>query len=601
MCGIFATTRADLWQDRIVDVLKSLGHRGPDDQGTWVSDDGQVLLAHTRLSVIGLDAAGRQPATSGGGDLVLVFNGEIYNYRQLGARSGRSVPTSDTQVLADLLHDKGFAASSALRGMFAWAAWDSRSASLMVGRDQFGIKPLYLLRHDGGGVSLASELPALLLSPEARRLDPTGLAHYLAFGHTGQSLTLFPSISKIPPGTVFKWTEATTGLLEQTHRIGAADASGDSEASSVVDAIENSVEAHLVSDVEVGIFLSSGVDSTLIASMAARTSPDLRAFTLSFPDSPEMDESPLAALHAAQLGIRHIVCPVSASEIAAAANRFAACHGEPFGDAAALPLTCLAERTSTEVKVVLTGEGADELFGGYGRYRISRLLDRRGVGLLKAVGPHLAEAWARRRSDKPYDRAIEAILWGGGIRSHAALLGSDINAFVSSGLPHARDAADLVAADWFALDGGTQFASAQQYDLRRWLPNVYLEKTDRATMAWSLEARVPFLDIPTFAALGRQPAQTKAVLQVELKHRMPGVRLPTRKKGLAVDLDRALAGDLARHVDYELFAPEAAVTRVLGQQWATELRYRADRSPTLRYRLAMLGLWEDLFSGEVYT
>jgi asparagine synthase (glutamine-hydrolysing) len=583
----------------MAEITERLRHRGPDDDSTWQSPTGQVSFAYTRLSIVGLGPPGRQPVTSSDGHLTLIFNGEIYNYRELANTMGQHRPLSDTQVLVDWLGQRGALATTQLRGMYAWVAWDDQSNTLTAARDPFGIKPLYLLRHKSGGVTLASILPVLLLSSEGRQLDRDGLAEYVALGHTGPTFTMYSTITKIPPGSIFNWTLIGNRWVERIHRVEVPSQAGEPRAVSVGAAIEDAVYAHMVSDVEVGVLLGGGIDSTLIASIAAVANPVLRTFTVSFPDAPDLDEGQRAAADAAQLGVQNRVCPVTKADLVAAAKTFTSVHGEPFGDAAALPLTCLAHQAAAEVKVVMTGEGADELFGEYARYRVSRLLDLRIANLMKGLGRPVARFWAAHRGDGLRDRVAEALLWGGGVESHAALLGSDINAL--AGLPYAKDVVALLAADWLASDGATELGRAQSFDLHRWLPNMYLERTDRATMANALEARVPYLDKAVATSVANRPAPGKGQLSDELLRRLPKARLHSGNRGLAIDVGKALRAVWRPYVDYELRSGDGAITRALGEEWAFTLAARCERSPTLQYRLAMLGLWEDLFNGEVYS
>lgn len=599
MCGIFATTEADAWRPLVEQVITLLGRRGPDER-SWCEHPEGVLLAHTRLSIIGLGEAGAQPASSRDGTVTVTFNGEVYNYADLAARLGNPGERSDTRVLADLLARRTPDALADLRGMYAFAAWDSSSSTLVAMRDPFGIKPLYALHHASGGVTLCSELGPLLLSPESRCIDDLGLAQYLTFGHTGPVSTLFEPIQKLLPGRLYSWRR--DGATRWERSTCAPEVAAPAPALTVYDALDDSVAAHLVADVEVGCFLSGGIDSTLLAALASRRSPGLHTFTLAFPESPERDESGLAVANAARLGSRQTTVPVTQREMADCARVFLREHGEPFGDAAALPLTFLARAAAEHVKVVLCGEGADELFGGYGRYRVSRMLGRPSRAL-RPVTSRAAPHWASVRSGRPWARAVEAALWGGGVMSHAALLDGDLT-LVGQLRPDVRfDLVDLLVADWAALDHGDERARAREYDLARWLPNVYLEKTDRATMAAGLEARVPYLDVVlSRAAAGHEPRdQLKSPLRRVLFDLLPLVELPDRKKGLAVDIVPMVDRYLAEHVRYELTDPGSLLHRWAGAAGAAHVAARCARSPYLLFRIAMLGLWESEFDGSGFA
>jgi asparagine synthase (glutamine-hydrolysing) len=588
VCGIFATNRADLWEHRVGEVLRLLEHRGPDASGSWQAPDGQALLAHTRLEIIGLGTPGAQPLLSSDGSIAVTFNGEIYNYREVAADLGLDGTVSDTAVLAELLGRRGPGELGRLRGMYAFAAWDARNKRLLAARDPFGIKPLYVLHHRDGGVSLASELPALLIDSDARPIDPLGVAQFLAFGHTGPALTAYDRVRKLLPGVVWEWgPELAQATGRRTGRPVTAGLT-------VSDVIDDTVAAHLVADVEVGVFLSGGIDSTLVAASAAAMVPDLRTYTISFPDRPAIDESGLAERNAAALGTKHTTVPVRDGDLAAAAVELTVRHGEPFGDAAALALMVLAKAASQDVKVVLTGEGADEMFGGYRRYDLSRRLGWLPSDLARGVTGRLARRAARRRSDRPRDRAVEAALCGGGVQSHAALLGTDLNALADDDGHVFADVLRLARTDWRALSTGDERETARRFDLARWLPNVYLEKVDRATMASSLEARVPYLD-PATERLARSLPFGKGPLRAELLRRLPAVVEPPRKLGLAVHLPTLLAKpQLAEALRHQLGSTTSVARRSVGHPAMERLRQRAAVSDATAFRVAMLGLWESL-------
>ncbi len=360
----------------------------------------------------------------------------------------------------------------------------------------------------------------------------------------------------------------------------------------LADAVGDSVRAHLVADVDVGVFLSGGTDSTLITSYARETVAALRTYSISFPEMPEIDESPLAASNASALGTRHRTFPVTVDQLVGALDRFLAVNGEPAGDPAALPLTMLAADVQGDVKVVLTGEGADEMFGGYRRYDISKYLDGPFAVASAAIGSPLADIVYRHRSDRPLERALEALLRAGP-RGHAALLGSDLPAIERS-CREGHDVTRRFLSDWNQAAGPTRGReAARRFDLARWLPNTYLEKTDRATMAAGVEARTPYLD-PVIAASVVGPPRHfgKEMLRRLLVERLPGVRLPNRKKGLAVPVDRLLEAGLDKDLRRCLESRDSLITTILGQACTDQLARRAARSVTTAYRLAVLARWQ---------
>ena len=593
MCGVFATTRPDLWGAHMTALAAAMHHRGPDGGGAWNSEDGAVTLCHSRLSIIGLGSEGAQPLVRPGGQ-ALTYNGEVYNYRGLSFGLDGLAARSDTQTILQLIERDGLVALQRLRGMYALAHWDPATRRLSGVRDPWGIKPLYLLDHPGGGVSLCSEITPLLLLPEARRVDRIGLANYVAFGHSGPMLTCYQHIRKLAPGVVYSWTVDETGSTDlTTHRIEQARPA---QLVSLEVAVQDSVRAHLVADVEVGVFLSGGVDSTLIAAVARQWVPDLRAFTIAFPELRAIDESALARANAAALGIRHETFEVRAADMVASLELFLRGSGEPFGDAAALPLTALSMHVGRQMKVVLTGEGADEMLGGYGRYRISRWLPRHPTPGVARLGEWLADNVSDRRSDRPRGRALEALLRSGGARSHGSLLGMELHALETHS-DVGTQVDRLLRTDWEALIGGARGReAARRFDLFRWLPNVYLEKTDRATMAGGLEARTPFLD-PAVALSAEAPGREfgKGALVAELRRLCPNVSLPDRKKGLAVPVNLLLGAGLQQDLDRALRSEHSLLAKLYGRECVDAFSVRVKRSPTMAYRLAVLGRWEANF------
>ena len=589
MCGIFATTEPPRFRRRLDGVLEDLSRRGPDASGSLEVDG--ILLAQTRLTIIGLGESGRQPAVSRDGRISLVYNGEIYNYKELAASLRLTNITSDTQLLAEVIALDPSRIGH-LRGMFAFVAWDAEAEKLYAARDPFGIKPLYTLHHSNGGLSFCSQISPLLSDPDARVVDPVGFGTYLAFGHTGPGSTMLERVRKLEPGKLHVWARNGPGY---DHSMGDLDEPGEAT-DDLAEALQDSVNAHLVADVDVGTFLSGGIDSTILTYLATRGKRHVRSFTIGFPDHPERDESALAAHNSKLMGAEHNLVVATTKDLAIAASSFLREHGEPFADAAMLPLTHLSEAVGRELKVVLCGEGADELFGGYGRYRISSRLGHSRLASLPGR-QHLADWWGLRRGGRPWERALEATLAGGGFRGHAALLDGDLPLLAALRPAVRQDVHALTSSGW-ATSGHTDLERARHYDLCTWLPNVFLEKTDRATMAGSLEARVPFLDREVVAAAGRiSPGAdtSKAALRTLLYKWLPDVRLPDRKKGLAIEIRDLVDKHFSTQVDRQLTDPEAALTRWLGSPDDGRVRLRAARSPYFAFRLAMLDEWQTMF------
>ena len=293
MCGLFASL-APGGDDRADRVALALRERGPDAAGVLCSSG--ATFVHTRLSILGLGAAGVQPAQSADGHQVLVFNGEIYNFRELARTYSITPAVSDTQVLLQMLTRLDAAEVIAqLRGMYAFAYWDQGKQQLVAVRDPMGIKPLYLHSDPARLPTLASCLPALLAAGNSLSIDPVGLVEFLASGHTGPVRTVYQEVSKLLPGRLYHWKLRDDGQIEHgSQPIEYAPA----PRLPVQQALTDSVRAHLIADVEVGAFLSGGIDSTLLCALATREAGPIKTFTVSFPESPSRDESPLAEWNA---------------------------------------------------------------------------------------------------------------------------------------------------------------------------------------------------------------------------------------------------------------------------------------------------------------
>ncbi|HEV2727811.1 MAG TPA: asparagine synthase (glutamine-hydrolyzing), partial [Solirubrobacterales bacterium] len=349
-------------------MCSKLVHRGPDDEGLF--HDGPVALAARRLSIIDLDH-GHQPIANEDGSCVVVQNGEIYNYRELKreleGRGHRFATDCDTEVLVHLYEEHGDAFVERLRGMFAIALWDKRRRRLLLARDRFGIKPLYY-RATGGGISFASELKAMLEQPGfSREIDPKAVSAYLAFNSIPAPLTIFAEARKLLPGHLLTWEG---GEVQQRRYARPGPAPGEEQrresaddlAAELREVLDDSVRAHLVADVPVGVLLSGGVDSGGLAALAsAHSGEPLRTFSIGFEEA-GFNELSRARLVARRYGTDHhelVVRPDAVELLPKLVEAF----DEPFGDSSALPTYLVSELAAGHVKVALSGEGGDELFG----------------------------------------------------------------------------------------------------------------------------------------------------------------------------------------------------------------------------------------------
>ncbi len=564
-----------------------LAHRGPDSEGVFL--DGGVGIAARRLSIIDLET-GDQPLANEDGRVRVAQNGEIYNYRELRteltAKGHRFTSHSDTEVIAHLYEEYGFDFAARLRGMFALAIWDANERRLILARDRFGIKPLYY-RLDGGELRFASELRAL---PRGE-VDPEALEAYLAFNFVPAPYSIFQGTSKLPPGHLLVW-EKGTARLERFARPLPASANelrkepAEALAEELRARMRDSVRAHLVSDVPVGVFLSGGVDSSLLTALAAEESTGpLRTFTIGFEER-SFDETAGARKVAERYGTDHhelILRPEPELLLRALAEVF----DEPFADSSALPTYLVSELASRDVKVCLSGEGGDELFGGYYTYAADLLAARLGpiARLARPFAELLPSSNARISFDYKAKRFTRAAHLPPLERHHgwkeifAPELRSELRDRHS-----AFDPVDLLRARFAETEHAEMLSRLQDVDLGTALVDDLLVKTDRSSMAHSLEARVPFLDTVVTGLALALPRRLKVsglnkkiLLRRAAEPLLPREVVHGKKRGFSIPAAAWLRGELepfAREVlapgalrRQGFFAPEV-VTRLLDRHVA---------------------------------
>src|SRR5579862_4814334 len=497
MCGIcgIATARGTVDQARVQRMSETLRHRGPDSEGMHV--DGGVGLAARRLAIIDL-AGGDQPIANEDGSVVVVQNGELYNYRELMhelRRAGHEFQTRcDTEVLVHGYEQWGLAFAERLRGMFAVAIWDARVRRLVLARDRFGLKPLYY-RDDDDELTFASELDAL---PQGE-IDLDALESFLAFNSVPAPLSIFQGTKKLPPGHLLTWQDGTVEL-ERFARPGPLPPREHADEAELVEEcrarLRDSVRAHLVADVPVGVLLSGGVDSGALTALAAEESSEpVRTFSIGFEEA-SFDELTGARAVAARYGTRHrelVLRPDAALLLPALAEAF----DEPFADSSALPTYLVSRLAAEDVKVALSGEGGDELFGGYYTYAADLLAERFGrVATLAGPAIERLPSSSRRASfDYRAKRFVRAAHLPPLERHEGwkTIFSTEARAELT-GRRHGWDPLSLDRARFAETDGYELLTRLQDVDLGGYLVDDLLVKTDRASMAWSLEARVPFLD-----------------------------------------------------------------------------------------------------------
>ncbi len=579
MCGIAGILGVTADSDRaavVSDMCSVQTHRGPDDDGVWHDEDSHCTLGHRRLAIVDLTPTGHQPMISTDERWVVSFNGEIYGHRalraELEASGHRFRGTSDTEVLVEAIATWGIEAALAwLNGMFAFAAFDRRERRLHLARDPLGEKPLYWAAVDGG-IAFASELDALRRCPGVpAEVDRNSLALFFRLGYVPAPFTAVAGVHKLAAGHRLDvrlgeepriapfWDPAD--LLGQ-ERLPEAESFAEIER-----LLTDSVRLRLDADVPVGVFLSSGVDSTCIAALATQVTEQVRTFTVGF-DEPAVDESDHAAEIARHLGTEHHTLSVSADAGLDLVDSIATTYGEPFADPSAIPTMLLSAAAREHVTVCLSGDGGDEVFGGYNRYllgaaawgRVGRVpapLRRAGAAVVQRLDP----AWVDRliRPDRG-PRTLRIRNAGDKLDRLATLLRTTDDI----------DLAQRLVAVWpdrlpigaephptvfdhppAALTGHDLVEELMYLDTVTTLPDQMLAKVDRASMRSSLEVRVPLLDPRVVSAAWRAPSslrlsggETKRVLRRIAGRHVPAEVLDRPKIGFDPPLGRWLRGPL---------------------------------------------------------
>ena len=507
MCGIagfISPARANA--AALAPMLARIAHRGPDGQGTFV--EGPAALGHCRLAIIDLQG-GAQPLYSEDKNFVVVFNGEIYNYRELTAELtalGHTFTTrTDTEVLLHGWEQWGRELLPRLRGMFAFALWDRRAQVLFCARDMFGIKPLYYCRCADGTLLFASEIKAFLDHPSfEKQLNTAQLPLYLSCQYSPGRDTFFAGVQKLLPGHFLEFSE---GIVRTTRWVQPAFLPGDTPpAPDELEAVlRQSAEAHKIADVEVAGFLSGGVDSAYLTALARPA----RTYTISYAE-PKYDESFPARALARNLGLRNRVRCISPGEFWDAVPAVQYHMDEPMADAAAVALYFLNREAARDVKVVLSGEGADELFGGYNIYR-----DPFTARWYNRLPPWLRGGLGAAASLLPPGPGVNFLVRRGLSLEEryfgpTALLTEREKRRLLPGYEGDGDPVCLTESSWDMTEDQDPVTRMQQVDLQLWLAGDILLKADKMSMAHSLELRVPYLDKEVFALAAALPAAAKA-------------------------------------------------------------------------------------------
>jgi asparagine synthase (glutamine-hydrolysing) len=628
MCGIggFVTAgtalpRAEL-EARLWRMIATLRHRGPDDEGVWT--DGKAGLAHARLSIIDLSPAAHQPMASADGTIWITYNGEVYNFaeirQELEALGYLFRSRSDTEVIANGWHAWGPRIFSRLRGMFALALWDRRSRQLILARDRIGKKPLYWTRTRSGFL-FGSEIKALFAWPGVARLpDLAAIDHYLTLQYVPAPQTAFAGICKLPAAHYLTVEARVDGSISESEPVRYWQLPDPRAASTLppldelkrelAARLEEAVRLRLLSDVPLGAFLSGGVDSSAIVAMMARAGGGrIKTFSIGFA-AKEYDETGYARLVAQRYGTdheEHVVEP----DAVAVLPRLVWHYGEPFADPSAIPTYYVAELARRQVTVALTGDGGDECFLGYGRYRAMRWLDRldrlprwgrEGLGRLLALAPAPLQRRFRTRRiqgallaprSMPAERYAPTIAFFGDGDKAEGYSGAmrELCSHSALGLlePYFAAAESLVAG-------------ANRADIHTYLPDDLMVKVDIAGMAHGLEARSPLLDhelmewAATLPDTVKMPGGvTKALFKAAMEPYLPREIIYRPKRGFGCPIDRWFRREL-KELAYDTLLAQSArqrglfrpdyVHRLLDEHCAGRVDHH-----TRLWALLMLELW----------
>jgi asparagine synthase (glutamine-hydrolysing) len=616
MCGIagFVDVDRNAREDlnlvhRMCEVIR---HRGPDDEGIRVEPG--VALGMRRLSIIDL-AGGHQPIHNESESIWVVFNGEIYNYRELRealeAHGHRFYTSSDTETIVHAYEQWGEDAFARLRGMFGIALWDRGTRTLLLARDRAGQKPLHYAER-GGRLYFASEIKSLLAAGAVEpRLDVGALDHFLAFLYTPRDRSIFQGVHKLPPGHYLKWRDGRVEV-RQYWQVAAEESFAGTEAEAVEalgGVLADAVRSHMVSDVPLGAFLSGGVDSSAVVGMMARAAggsgQPVKTFSIGF-DDPEFDELEHARTVARHFGTDHhefVVRPDGLTILDALISHF----DEPFADSSAIPTWYVSEIARRHVTVVLSGDGGDELFGGYDRYlphprvaqfdRLPLPGARAAAALAWPLLPHglKGKNFLRHVAKDAEGRYLDSITFFHA-DERAALYAPEVRAAAR------LDAEQALARHFARFSALAHDSRMMRFDFETYLPEDVLTKVDRMSMAHSIESRVPLLDNRVIDFAATLPARFKIkdgrrkhILKETLRTMLPDSILSRRKQGFGIPLGTWFRGGLTGLFSEVLDAPRTRqrgyfepgfVGRLLREHLAGE------RDHTLRlWQLLVFELW----------
>jgi asparagine synthase (glutamine-hydrolysing) len=574
MCGITGIYYPNKWLNKSETTKKSastIRHRGPDAEG-FFSDD-HISLGHVRLSILDTSGGAVQPMFDRSGEYVIVFNGEIFNYLELKQQYFSDDhpwrTTSDTEVLLELYIQQGPKCLDLLRGFFALAIYSKKDSSLFLARDRFGKKPLYYHNNPDGTLAFASELDALLAYQIPRELDKVSVKQYLHFNYIPEPDTILADVRRLPAGNYLQIGpkgHKLTRYYDIPRKPIDRSISYDQACQRLIDLLDESVRDRMVADVPLGSFLSGGIDSSVVVSLATRYTDKLNTFSIGYTDNPFFDETHYAELVAKKLDTRHHVFRLSNDDLHAELDNVLDSISEPFADSSAIPLYILAKKTKQQVTVALSGDGGDELFAGYNKHKAEYALRRANAfrPLARLMLPITRVLPASRNSPaankvRQVRKFLEGMLlspqerywnWAGFLSDEEA---------ASFLLPGGEDRATYENRKKAILKGYREVDSMRDFlltDIGLVLQGDMLVKVDRMSMANGLEVRSPFLDhrvvefalsLPdTFKIKGRMG---KRIVQDAFRDRLPSEIYDRPKKGFEVPLLDWFRGSLRSRIE----------------------------------------------------
>lgn len=617
MCGIagFIQKRPD--PPALSRMLARIAHRGPDGEGTWhhQTDPWHVSLGHRRLAIIDL-STGAQPMDNEDGSVQITFNGEIYNFQDLRAelepRGHRFKTRSDTETIIHHFEEHGVAGIAKLNGMFAFAVWNSKSRTLVLARDRVGIKPLYYAELADGGIGFSSELSSLVAHGGIDETWSTeGLASYLFSDYVHPPHTIFRAVKKLAPGHTLVWRDGHLEAPRAFWQVPAPDAAPDKDdgalASELWEGLGRAVESQLIADVPVGIFLSGGIDSSIVATLAAGRAKDrMKAFSIGFEDA-TFDETRYAKLMAERLGVEHVVEQLHEGNLLDVIDDALDMLDEPLADPSFLPTFLLSRLAARHVKVVVGGDGGDELWGGYPTYRAHRyakIYAKVPSWIRNDVLPHAIARlpiddryqsleWKVRRFTERWDddATTRHLRWMSSVDLPELALAMPHSGAVVPPTLHARLPE---TNDWLQRILALDFTT--------YMSGSVLTKVDRASMAHGLEVRPPLLDNETIDWAFRLPSKYKLrgrrgkyLLKLAANGKIPDELIERSKKGFGIPLARWLRGPLRDRMQTLVDSSPIWDGQILGQSafqtWNREHQTKEKDHSKALWALFVLDHW----------